>query len=215
MLKKLLALLFLGTLGCAASPESVYQASKDKVVRLGMIFEHKNKEGKLQRFKGVCSGTFIDDQGTVLTCAHCISDPEMTKLFVKLENGDVYNGVVTKIDTGVDLALVAIPIPYYSPHFNFGREVKQGEEVLSFGSPLGMSHSVSVGWVETLIIRESFYILHSAAILPGNSGGPLVDMKGRLVGINEAMLMLNFFSVAPGYYIAIDQTVIKDFLRLK
>jgi len=214
---QMLAILFSGFLisnSCSATKiERVYESSKNKVVKLGMIFIQQDKQGNVHKFKGSCSGAFIDSNGTILTCAHCVSDKSMTKLFVKLENESVYTGIIKQIDLLHDLALVKINLPYYALHFNLGNPVERGQEVLALGCPLGLQHSVGVGWVENVVERGMWYIIHSATMAPGSSGGPLVDLHGRLVGVNEAILMMNFFIPASGYYVAIDVDTINDFLN--
>ena len=214
MLKKLLALLIVPILGCAASPEKVYTHTKDKVVKIGMILDKANKEGKLEHWKGSCSGAFISHSGLVLTCAHCFSDPGITKIFIKTDDGRVSQGFVLKIDTKQDLALVQ-SFFLYTPYFDLGKEVIRGQKVMSFGSSLGMQHTMTVGYVSNLSTDGLQYIFHTAFILPGNSGGPLVDEHGHLVGVNEANLMLNFLVPAAGYYLAIDLPVVKAFLGIK
>jgi S1-C subfamily serine protease len=159
---------------------------------------------------GVCSGGFIDDDGDVLTCAHCF-ETTPKKLFVKLSTGKVYLGIVTKLDKKRDLAIVHVVDLYVNsvPYFDIGPEVKIGQQVFAFGSPLAIQNTLSVGWVENTVGR---YVLHSAFINPGNSGGPLVDSHGRLVGINEATVMINFLIPAQGLFIAIDGSEIRSFL---
>jgi serine protease Do len=209
--KKLLALLIVPMLGCAASPERVYDRTKDKVVKIGMMIEKQTKHGLLKG-EGICSGSFIDSDGTVLTCAHCFEHEDIKKIFVKMDNGKVSPAFVHVIDKEHDLALLTT-LFYHTPYFKLGEDVKRGQEVMAFGSGFGMQHSMNVGYVSNLIVAGLSYVFHSAFILPGNSGGPLVDLHGRLVGVNEASLMMNFLVPAAGYYLAIDLETIKTFLE--
>ena len=203
-MKKTLLLLLIPMLGCAASPEAVYNHSKDKIVKIGLVVGKRH---------GICSGAFIDSEGTILTAAHCVADRDITKIFVKKEDETYYQATVVKIDTAKDLALIRIYTPWErTPYFSFGAEGVRGQEVLAFGSPLGLQHSVSIGYIENIVDKGQSFVLHGASILPGSSGGPLVDLHGRLIGVNTAMLMLNMFSVAPGYLIAVDVTEIRAFL---
>jgi serine protease Do len=213
LFKKLAVLLLVPMLGCAASPERVYLNTKDKVVKIGMMMERKTAKGTTKG-EGICSGVFIDDMGTVLTCAHCLSHIEITKIFVKTDDGQVSRAIPAIIDKKRDLALL-VTLFTNTPYMKLGKEVVRGQEVVSFGSGFGLQHTMTVGYVSNLINEGLSYIFHSAFILPGNSGGPLVDLHGKLVGLNEASLMMNFLVPAAGYYIAIDLPVIKAFLGVK
>lgn len=205
-MKKLLCLLFLSGCASATSLERLVERTEPKVVKIGIV----GKTGA-----GSCSGAFIDSKGTVLTCAHCFQHSDMTKIFIKTTEGSVYPGVIVKIDTDKDLALVYIlekKANQRFDYFKFGYEVVKGQQVVSFGSPLGIQKTVSVGWVANVIHETKYFVFHSAFISPGSSGGPLVDMKGRLVGVNEAMLRYGFFNIAHGLYMAIDLVTIREFL---
>jgi len=207
LIKKLLLLLLVTTTVCASREENIYQSSKDKVVKIGMVLA----DGR----HGVCSGAYIDSFGTVLTCAHCIEHEGITKLFVKNESGEYGLGVVSKVDVAHDLALIVTLPKKATPYFKFGKPVVPGQEVIAFGSPLGQQHTMSVGYVENLSHDIISYVIHSAFILPGNSGGPLVNIHGELVGVNEATVMLNFLVPAAGYYVAISISDVKGFLEAK
>lgn len=213
---KISSLLLVGILTtvCSASPESVYKHVHNKVVKVGIVVE-KNDNGEVVYGHGVCSGLFIDNNGTVLTCAHCLEHHNLTKIFVKKDDELVTQNVVPlKIDADLDLALLATDFKH-TPCFKLGKQAKRGQEVMSFGSGLDLQHTMSVGYVSNLLKYTVTYVLHGAFVVPGNSGGPLMNLHGRLVGVNEAILMLNPFVPAPGYCIAIDVTTIKKFLESK
>ena len=83
-------------------------------------------------------------------------------------------------------------------------ELKAGQMVLAFGSPLGLQNSVSLGIVSAVARQlepESpmVYIQTDASINPGNSGGPLVDARGRLIGINTLILSGGVATAGPGF----------------
>jgi len=209
MLKKLGFLLFLPVLGCAANLEKVYSKTAPKVVKIGMVLA----DGRA----GTCSGAYIDKFGTVLTCAHCVEHAGITKIFVKQDGGYFSQGVVTRIDKKKDLALiVSLPLAY-TPYFDLGKPVHRAQQVILFGSPLGVQHTVTVGWVENILSGEvvgveHLLVFHSAATNPGNSGGPLTDIRGRLVGVGEGVLMANPFVPATGLGFAVGIEDIKEFL---
>lgn len=188
----------------ATTLENVIERSQGKVVKIGIVQE---KGG------GVCSGAFISSRGIVLTCAHCFTHGGIKKVFIKTEDGTAYPAALLKLDAARDLALVVPDSIGPFPYFKFGSEPVKGQQVLSFGSPLGLQHTITVGWVTNILKQTKVFILHSAFISPGNSGGPLVDMGGRLIGVNEAMLSYGFMQVAHGLYVAIDVVTVKEFLR--
>jgi len=184
--------------------ERVIKVTDPKVVKIGIV-------GKKEA--GVCSGAVIDPEGTVLTCAHCFDHKGIQKVFIKSAKGEVYTASLLKIDFSKDLALIRANELTDFPYFAAGDEPKKGQQVLSFGSPLGLQSTDTIGWVDNLLNKDGHFIVHSAFISPGNSGGPLVDLHGRLIGINEATLMYGFFQAAQGMFIAIDIQTVKDFLK--
>lgn len=222
MSKKLLLLLLLPVLGCATSRiEKVIKKTDPKVAKVGLVLV----DGR----QGICSGAFIDETGNVLTCAHCLNH-NTAKIFVKTEDQDVYRASVVKIDVDQDLALLHleygemtltpkwhlrldIPKSKKFPYLKLGEQVKRGQQVLSFGSPLGIQGTVSVGYVQNLVLRDQLFVFHSASINPGNSGGPLVDLSGRLVGINKGHMMSGPFSLTDSLCVAISINDIRTFLN--
>lgn len=206
MFKKLSLLLLIPVLGCASRVEKIIAISQDKVVKIGII---------TSKYRGTCSGAYISPDGVVLTCAHCFDDKDIKKVFIKNAKGKVYVAELLKMDTTRDLALIAaveeVKVPYFLP----GAYPKIGQEVISLGSPLGIQGTATVGYVTNLIEKKGYFVVHSAFVNPGNSGGPLVDLKGRLIGVNEAMLNYGFLQVAHGLYVAIGVKEVQAFLRSK
>jgi S1-C subfamily serine protease len=203
-MKKLLFLLLLS--GCVSAQDftRLVKDTEPKVVKIGIVTEE---------VAGTCSGAIISSDGLVLTCAHCfLGHGRVKKIFVKTAKGEVDPGAVLIISAKLDLALVVTDNLGPFPFFKFGPEPEIGQEVFSFGSPLGIQHTFAVGYVANRLENKGVYLIHSAFINPGNSGGPLVDYKGRLVGINEATINVNIFQEAQGLFIAIDQETIRQFL---
>lgn len=188
----------------AANLPHLIERSEPKVVKVGIVGD---KGG------GVCSGAFISEDGKVLTCAHCFERKDTRKVFIKLSNGHAYPASLLKLDVKHDLALISPIVIEEFPYFDLGTEPIKGQEVVAFGSPLGIQNTATVGWVVNVHPGGTPVIFHSAFINPGNSGGPLVDSHGRLIGINEAMLQINMFTLAQGLYIAIDLSTIHTFME--
>jgi S1-C subfamily serine protease len=201
MIKKIVLLLLLSNIGCATSPERVYKETNDKVVLIHMIYD---KGG------GLCSGAFINEEGIVLTCAHCFAE-HTHKIFIKTSSGEVINGVLLNLDPVRDLAAIYTGREDL-PFFDLGSPVHIGQRVFAFGSPLGLQNSMSVGYVENVATVDKKLVIHSSFVNPGNSGGPLVNNRGELVGINEAILMINPLFPAQGLFLSIDAAEIRHFL---
>lgn len=187
--------------GYPDNPEKMYTRNSDKVVLLHMIGPKES---------GVCSGSFIDKYGLILTCAHCF-EGHPAKTFIKMESGAVVLAIPLRIDKERDLAVLWTGLDN-TPFFPLGDKVRVGQRVYSFGSPVGIQSTMSIGYVENLGKK---IIIHSAFISPGNSGGPLVNEDGQLVGVNEATIMVNVFMPAQGLFIAINSNQIKDFLDMR
>jgi serine protease DegQ len=204
-MKKLLLLLLLSGTACASKIERVIQKAEPKVVKIGIVLDN----GK----EAVCSGEFLTDDGLVLTCAHCFEHGGITKVFVKTSDHQVYRGIGAIANADKDLALVLADLKGRKvPYFKLGKRPTVGQEVVSLGSPLGIQGVAGVGYVSKILEGTYTYVIHSAFVNPGNSGGALVNLKGQLVGVNEAILMVNPMLEAQGMFVAIDVQTIIDFI---
>jgi S1-C subfamily serine protease len=133
------------------------------------------------------SGFIVDPSGTILTNLHVIQGA--SSVAVKLPNGDVYDQVrVRAFDARKDLAVIQIA-GFGLPTIETGNSdaVQAGEPVLLIGNPLGiLEGSVSAGVVSAVRVLEGagFRVIQTdAAANPGNSGGPLLDSAGRVIGV--------------------------------
>jgi serine protease Do len=142
--------------------------------------------------QGSGSGFIIDSDGFILTNYHVIEGAE--RITVTLADGRTYRGEVVGTDPAIDVALLQIPESGNLPEAPLGNsdDLRVGEWVCAIGNPLGYVHSVTVG-VVSFIGRKLFdkslddYIQTDAAINFGNSGGPLINSSGRVIGINSAV----------------------------
>lgn len=139
---------------------------------------------------GAGSGMIIGADGMVLTNAHVVE--RTNSAYVTLITGEKYAGQVIGRDEVADLALIRIfPAQVPIPKVEFGNSdsVEQGDEVFTLGFPFGIKGSASFkeGTISRVISDgQTTYIETSAEIHPGNSGGPLVNRKGQIVGVNTA-----------------------------
>ena len=136
------------------------------------------------------SGFVIHPGGYVVTNAHVVEGS--TSVQVRLASGRRLTGTVIGRDRRVDLALVKVDAPETLPVLPLGdsERLAVGELVLALGHPFGLEQTVSLGIVSRKgaplqAAAPGFdFIQTDAAVNPGNSGGPLVDMGGRVVGVN-------------------------------
>ena len=144
------------------------------------------------------TGFFISADGYILTNNHMVEKDKTTSVTVTTLAGKEYDAKIVGTDPGTDLALLKIQakdLPF--AELGDSGQVKVGEWVLAIGNPLGMEHTVTAGIVSykgRSIDTQSYqdFIQTDAAINRGNSGGPLINMKGEVVGINSNIMTTGF-----------------------
>ncbi|CAM9630672.1 unnamed protein product [Discosporangium mesarthrocarpum] len=143
------------------------------------------------------SGFIISEDGLVVTNAHVVCEHMDGPVVVTLTNGDRFQGKVCAIDERSDLALVKVEVGdgRRLPVAAIGKsgDLRAGEWVVALGSPRGLTNTCTAGIVSAtarqrseLGLNESGdYIQTDAAVNSGNSGGPLIDLDGKVIGINS------------------------------
>ena len=142
--------------------------------------------------RGAGSGFIIDADGSILTNHHVIDRAE--RIIVKLSDGRTLRARVIGTDPDTDIALIKVDGQQGLPVAPLGDSstLRMGEWVCAIGNPLGYEHTVTVG-VVSFLGRKLFdasldnYIQTDAAINFGNSGGPLINARGEVIGINAAI----------------------------
>ena len=142
--------------------------------------------------RGAGTGFIIDPAGYILTNHHVIADS--SRISVRLTDGRTLRARRIGSDPDTDIALIKVESPRPLPHAALGNsdDLRVGEWVLAIGNPLAYEHTVTVG-VISYIGRKLFdssldrYIQTDAAINFGNSGGPLINSRGEVIGINAAI----------------------------
>src|SRR5690606_33758286 len=140
--------------------------------------------------RGVGSGFIISDDGFILTNNHVIAGS--SDIFVTLNDGKEHRAKVVGTDSRTDLALLKIDARGLKP-LPIGRSstLRKGQWVLAIGSPFGLESTVTAGIVSAINRETGEYlpfIQTDVAVNPGNSGGPLIDLSGRAVGVNSQIV---------------------------
>ena len=174
----------------------VYDNANDSVVEitvtLGSGAAQGGPGGGASQAQG--SGFVYDTNGHVVTNAHVVENA--TSIQVRLANGKTYDATVLGTDPSTDLAVIDVDAPSsaFSPlTLADSSALEVGQEVVAIGSPFGLENTVTSGIVSALdrsMEAPNGYTINGAiqtdaAINHGNSGGPLLDLEGRVIGVNS------------------------------
>ena len=213
--------------------ESLSQRAGRAVVQVfstGFVLNDEDDSGDaaalLTKQKSTGSGVILSSDGYIVTNAHVVKggrqiEVQLAESFerspghaVTHPSGTKLEAKVVGVDRESDLALLKIERPGL-PFLSFGNssELHQGQLVLAFGNPLGLSNSVTMGVVSSTARQikpddPMLYIQTDAPINPGNSGGPLLDADGHVVGINTFILSQSGGSEGIGF--AIPSNVVRS-----
>jgi serine protease Do len=156
---------------------------------LSQFFRHYQlpAPGRAPPARGIGSGFIVSPDGYVLTNAHVVDDA--SEVTVKLTDRREFVAKVIGVDKRSDVALIKIAatgLP--TVHFGDSSRLKPGQWVVAIGSPFGFENSVTAGVVSATArpLDENYvpFIQTDAAVNPGNSGGPLFNVDGQVIGIN-------------------------------
>jgi serine protease Do len=152
----------------------------------------KSGAGEARRVETFGSGFIIDPAGLIVTNRHVIEGA--LDVTVTLSDGTSMPATVRGFGRSIDIALLEVTSPNPLPAVTWGDsdKVRVGDQVLAVGNPLGLGESVSAGIVsaknrDTLDTPFDDYIQTDAPINHGNSGGPLCDTRGDVIGVNTAI----------------------------
>lgn len=135
--------------------------------------------------RGSGSGSIISNNGLVLTNAHVVRGTR--EVTVQANNGNTYGGRVVAVDEGSDLALVQLDTRDRLPTVRVGNSsnIRVGQQVFAIGTPFGFTGTLTTGIISR--IAPNGDIQTDAAINQGNSGGPLLNAQGELIGVNKSI----------------------------
>ena len=164
---------------------------------------------------GVGSGFIIDAKGLIVTNNHVVDGATAVK--VTLQDGRSFDAKVIGTDPVTDVALIKVdsadPLPAVS--FDSSKDIRGGDDVMAVGNPFGLGGTVTTGIISAKardIGSGSYdnYLQTDAAINKGNSGGPLFDDAGKVVGMTTAIMSPSGGSVGIGFAVPSDvvQTVV-------
>jgi S1-C subfamily serine protease len=171
----------------------IYERTYKSVVEITSISSQSTPFGEQQQAQGQGSGFVYDDEGHIVTNQHVVDGAETVS--VRFWDGSTYDGTVVGSDPSTDLAVIKVDAPanVLEPlALGNSDELTVGEGVVAIGSPFGLEGTVTSGIVSALhrqmTAPNNFTINDSiqtdAAINHGNSGGPLVNGAGEVVGVN-------------------------------
>lgn len=174
----------------SSGQKEIINVNNDKL----FIFGNKNTVNQ-QKINNIGSGFIISKDGYIITNYHIIEDTN--NCIVTLFNKKEYKAKIIGFDKKTDLALLKIDS---KDDFLFAEisqidDYRVGDEVLAIGNPFGFGHTVTAGIISaksrSISNNENDFIQTDASINQGNSGGPLFNIKGKVIGINNMIISQN------------------------
>ena len=198
----------------------IYKAAKDSVAYITSTVYQQSFFFEMVPTRALGSGFLISPDGRILTNNHVISGS--SKIEVRFSDGSRYTAKVLVADRADDLALIQIDPKKKVPFLKLGDSdgLQVGQKVLAIGNPFGFSGTLTTGIVSSLgrEIRNENSTLEGlvqtdAAINEGNSGGPLLDSQGNVIGINTAILAPSGGNIGIGFAMPINRAkaMLEDF----
>ena len=224
-----LALAAAGCAGNASAPRKVELVDFRKIVERAknrvypaLVYVKPIREeysgGERTKSEVFGSGAVISPDGLVFTNAHVAENA--TEIRCVLEDKEQYDAELVGLDKETDLALLRLKLPEGHPPLHYvefadSDKVEEGQHVMAMGSPFGFTRSISWGMISNTRryigfeteYKYNLWLQTDAAINGGNSGGPLVDTDGRVVGINTLSIW-----GADGLGFAIPSNIAKEVL---
>jgi S1-C subfamily serine protease len=187
------------------------QGNKESVVYIATIRYTQTVFG-LAKAEASGSGFIVSEDGYIVTNDHVVADA--SNITVVLPNGDEFQATLKGADPLNDVAVIKIAPAYKLKPLEMGDSdnVTEGEFVVAIGSPFRLQNTITLGIVSALnrqLESEGGFIIEKviqtdAAVNPGNSGGPLIDLEGKAIGINTAIISTSGGSEGIGFAIPIN-----------
>lgn len=184
-------------------PEIALKGEKPSSEQPDDILDFLRRQMPTRPSYAVGSGFIVDKSGYILTNYHVVEDA--SRITIKLESGEEFVAKIVGFDAETDIAVLKINTGRDLPFVALGDSdaARVGDWVLAIGSPFGLAQSVTAGIVsqtkrETPSVFRKF-IQTDAAINRGNSGGPLLNMNGEVIGINSQIATMTGDSNGIGF----------------
>lgn len=165
---------------------------------------------KVNTAEGLGSGVLISNEGLIWTASHVVHSAE--KVAVKFDDGDIYEAEVLSSNPLADVALIKVKADFQLKEKHIAvignsDDTHVGEDIFVIGAPLGVEQTLTKGIVSGRISPEEIgndfaaveYLQTDAAINQGNSGGPMFNMKGQVIGIASFILSQSGSSAGLGF----------------
>jgi len=156
------------------------------------------------------TGFIIEENGYIVTNYHVIENAKSAAIFTY--DGETHQVKLLGFNLDLDIALLKISGNFDALELADSEDIQLGEKVIAIGNPLGLQFSVSEGIISNINQAGpngiKAYIQTDAALNPGNSGGPLIDKQGEVVGINNFKI-----SGSEGIGFALESNYIKDIVN--
>lgn len=161
--------------------------------------------------ESIGAGFLIDKQGYVVANLHLLNGMENVE--VKTFEGQSYDAEIIGEDSQADLVLLKISGNFDSFELDDSEKIQVGEKVIAIGNPLGLSFTVTEGIVSAVERRGpnglEVYVQTDVTLNPGNSGGPLINQEGKVIGINNFKI-----GEAESLGFALESNVIRERINL-
>lgn len=163
--------------------------------------------------RGAGSGSIVSPEGLILTNEHVIREARGGQVAVRMTNGRTYTGRVIAVDSRNDLALVRLSTSDRFPTLSLADSsgIQVGQQVYAIGSPFGLSGTFTTGILSR--IGPNGDLQTDAALNPGNSGGPLLNSRGELIGVNKAILSTGRTGGNIGIGFATSAVIARNFIQ--
>ncbi len=192
---------------------SVYDRANRSVVNISTTSVRPETLLLAAEIEGSGSGSVFDHQGHILTNHHVISGSQ--KVTVTLFNGDAYPATLVGQDADNDIAILQISAPesvLFPVPWGDSSNLRVGQHVVAIGNPFGLERTMTTGIISSLnrqIRSKTKRQIHSiiqidAALNQGNSGGPLFNSRGELIGMNTAIATRSGDNAGIGFAIPVN-----------
>jgi serine protease Do len=218
-MKKLLAVILAAAVLPAFAPAAQAQNLDDIFRRVNpavVVIRSKGRDvraGGITHFQETGSGVLISASGRVMTAAHVVN--AMDEITVEGVAGEVVRATIVSSDAAADIALLQlerVTAAMRVARIGDSNTVRVGQQVMVVGAPYGLAHSMSVGWISArwpanTIFRDmplAEFFQTTATINTGNSGGPMFNMAGEVIGIVSQNISKSGGSEGLGFVVTIN-----------